>query len=145
MTHMNRKNGTNAGLWIDHREAVIVVLAGDGQATQRIQSNVEKQLRRSGEPGHGSFESQNAPADDSRQREYTGRLARYYDAVISHLSDSGSILILGPGEAKHDLKKRFDQHPSASRALVLETADKMTEPQIVAKVRHHFHCDPPRQ
>ena len=136
---------TNAGLWIDHREAVIVVLTGTGEETKRIRSAVEKQLRRSGEPDHGSFESREVPADDSRQREYTGQLARYYDAIISPLRDAGSILIFGPGETKSELKKRFEQHPSAPRTIVLETTDKMTEPQIVAMVRHHFHRDPPRQ
>jgi len=36
---------SKAGLWIDHREAVIVVLTGTGEETKRIQSTVEKQLR----------------------------------------------------------------------------------------------------
>jgi hypothetical protein len=136
---------TNAGLWIDHREAIIVVLKSTGAETERIQSTVEKQLRRSGEPDHGRFEYQEVPADDSRQREYTGHLARYYDAIISRLRDSESILIFGPGETKGELKKRFERHPDASRTITLETADKMTEPQIVAMVRHHFQRDPAPQ
>jgi stalled ribosome rescue protein Dom34 len=85
------------------------------------------------------------PADDSRQREYTGHLARYYDAIISRLRDSESILIFGPGETKGELKKRLEKHPDAPRAIALETADKMTEPQIVARVRHHFQRDPAPQ
>lgn len=136
---------TNAGLWVDHREAIIVVLTGTGEEIKHVLSTAETQLRRSGEPGHGSFESQAVPADDSRQREYSGHLARYYDAIISHLCDSGSIFIFGPGETKGELKKRFEKHPSASRTIALETTDKMTEPQIVAMVRHHFQSDLPRQ
>ena len=53
---------TKAGVWIDHREAVFVVLTGGGSQTTRLQSAVEKQLRRSGEPDHGSFEAQEVPA-----------------------------------------------------------------------------------
>jgi hypothetical protein len=136
---------TNAGIWIDHREAIIVVLNGTLEKTERIQSTVEKQLRRTGEPGQGRFESQEVPADDSRQREYTGQLARYYDAIISRLRDSESILIFGPGETKGELKKRFERHLDASRTITLETTDKMTEPQIVAMVRHHFQHGPPIQ
>ena len=85
------------------------------------------------------------PADDSRQREYTGQLARYYDAIISLLRGCGSILIFGPGETKGELKKRLEKQPGAPRAITLETTDKMTEPQIVAMVRHHFQHDPPRR
>jgi hypothetical protein len=134
----------NAGLWIDHREAVIVVLTATGEETKRIQSTAEKQLRRSGEPGLGPFESQEVPADDSRQREYTGQLARYYDAILSHLRGCETILIFGPGEAKGELKQRFEKHPDASRNLAVQTADKMTEPQIVAMVRDYFHRDAPK-
>jgi hypothetical protein len=131
-------------MWVDHRKAVIVVLTAAGEKIKRISSTVEKQLRRSGEPGLGSFEPQEVPADDSRQRGYTGHLARYYDAIISHVDGCESILIFGPGEAKGELKQRFDIHPDAVRNLALQTADKMTEPQIVAMVRDYFHRDAPR-
>ena len=49
-----------AGLWIDHREAVIVVLTSEGEETRHIHSDVEKHLRPSGEPGHGSVNSHQA-------------------------------------------------------------------------------------
>jgi hypothetical protein len=136
---------SNAGLWIDHREAFIVVLSETGQKTKNIQSTVEKHLRRSSEPSNGSFEAQEVPADDSQQRAYTGHLAHYYDEIISYLRDSGSILIFGPGEAKGELKKRFERHKNEARTIAIETADKMTEPQIVAQVRHHFHLDAARR
>jgi hypothetical protein len=136
---------TNTGLWIDHREAIIVVLTETGEETHRIESTVEKQLRRTGESPLASFESQQAPADDSRERAYTGHLAHYYDAIIAHLRDAASILIFGPGEAKGELKKRFDHNPNSKHLITVETTGKMTEPQIVAKVRHHFHDDAPRR
>jgi hypothetical protein len=143
--HLAKNNmKSKAGVWIDHKEAVIVILTGTGEETKHIQSTVEKQLRRSGEPDHRSFEALEVPADDSRERAYTGHLVRYYDEVISNLQDAGSILIIGPGETKVELKKRFEKHPNDTRIIVLETADKMTEPQIVALVRHHFHRDPAR-
>lgn len=129
----------NAGLWIDHREAIVVVLSETGEETKRIQSSVEKQLRRASEPSSGAFEALEVPADDSREREYTGDLGHYYEAVISYLRDAGSILIFGPGEAKGELKKRFEKHKGDTRTIVVETADRMTEPQIVARVRNHFH------
>jgi hypothetical protein len=129
---------TSAGLWIDHREAVIVRLSNKRHETMRIKSSVEKQLRRSGEPAEGSFPAQEVPRDDSREREYQGDLARYYDEIISHLRAADEILIFGPGEAKGELKKRFEKHKSGPHILTLETDDKMTEPQIVAHVRQHF-------
>ncbi|MGD0812207.1 MAG: hypothetical protein ABSA83_01275 [Verrucomicrobiota bacterium] len=136
---------TEAGLWIDHREAFLVVLSKTGEVTKRIQSSVEKQFRRDGEPSTGRFEYQAVPADDSRQREYTGHLAHYYDEIVSHLRDTGAVLIFGPGEAKGELKKRFDKEKTAAPLITMETADKMTDPQIVAHVRHHFSQEAARE
>ena len=61
------------GLWIDHREAIIVVLTEKGEETKRIESTVEKQLRRSGRSSSNeSFEPQLVPADDTQERELYG-------------------------------------------------------------------------
>ena len=96
---------TVAGVWIDHREAVIVLVSGKRQDTKRIKSCVEKQLRRSGRsPSRDRFEAQRVPADDSREREYTGHLTNYYDEVISCIRPAEAILLFGPGEAKGELR-----------------------------------------
>ena len=130
---------TLAGLWIDHREAVIVILSDKGQETRRIKSHVEKQLRRSGRsPSQASFEAQMMPADDSREREYTGHLANYYDEVISCLRPAKAILLFGPGEAKGELRKRIERNKLDVRITSFETSDKMTERQIAQKVRRHY-------
>jgi len=36
---------TKVGMWIDHRKAVIVAVAGEGENITLIRSDVEKQLR----------------------------------------------------------------------------------------------------
>ena len=136
---------TNAGVWLDKREAIVIVLTETGEEVTHIQSTVEKQLRRSGEPADGAFEAQLVPADDSRERAYTGHLAIYYDKIVSSLCEASSILLFGPGEAKGELKEHFAKHPHDTRKIALETAERMTEPQLVALVRHHFHHDPARQ
>ena len=131
---------TLAGLWIDHREAIIVLISGKRQETRRIKSFVEKQLRRSDcSPSQGRFEAQMVPADDSREREYTGHLDNYYDEVISCIRPAEAILIFGPGEAKGELKKRLEHAMLGGHIVAVETADKMTDRQIAAKVREYFH------
>jgi hypothetical protein len=130
---------TVAGMWIDHREAVIVLVSGKRQVTKRIKSYVEKQLRRSGRsPSRDPFEAQRVPADDSREREYTGHLANYYDEVISCIRPAEEILLFGPGEAKGELRKRIERSKLDLRITCLETADKMTERQISQKVARHY-------
>jgi hypothetical protein len=130
---------TLAGLWIDHREAVIVLLSEKGQETRRITSHVEKQLRRSGRSSpKAAFAAQMVPADDSREREYMGHLANYYDEVISCIRAAEAIMLFGPGEAKGELKKRIERNKFDLRIRRFETMDKMTERQISQKVRRHY-------
>jgi len=130
---------TKAGLWMDHRKAVIVIVSDKGEETKLIISKAEKQPRRSGDsPMKGSFESAQVPASDRSQRTLTGHLNIYYDAVIACIRGAESVLIFGPGEAKGELKKRLKKSDFGGRIAGMETVDKMTDPQIAAKVRRYF-------
>jgi len=128
-----------AGLWIDHRKALIVVVSDKGEEVKLVVSRVEKQLRRSGDsPLKGSYESQTVPADDSRERKFSEDLGIYYDAAVECIRYSDSILIFGPGEAKGELKKRLIRDRLGERIVRIETADKMTDRQVAAKIREYF-------
>jgi hypothetical protein len=130
---------TTVGLWIDHKKAVIVSLTDEGEEIKLIISKVEKQPGRlGGIRSKTPYESQLVRADDSRQRELTGHLNIYYDAVIACIRNAESILIFGPGEAKGELKKRLERNRLGGRIVGIETIDKMTDRQITAKVRQYF-------
>lgn len=129
----------NAGVWIDHRKALIVLVTPTGEHTAMVVSKVEKHPERSGDsPMKGRYESRQVPADDSRQRALTGELNIYYDAVIAAFRAAGSVLIFGPGEAKGELKRRLGTAKLAGRVAAVESADKMTDRQIAARVREYF-------
>ena len=123
----------NVGLWIDHRETFLVFVGDDGEENRRIESGMEKHVRFSGgnRPAEGS-------ADDQQDRQFTAHLNRYYDEVISHVRDAESILLFGPGEAKGELEKRLASKGLGGRIVGVDTVDKMTAPQIAARVREHF-------
>ena len=129
----------NAGVWIDHRKAVIVELTPEGERTTIIESKVEKHPQRSGDsPLHGAYEARQVPADDSRQRALTGELNGYYDAVIAALHKPDDLLVFGPGEAKREFHKRLTNNKPATRVAAILIEDKMTDRQIAATVRDYF-------
>ena len=133
---------TTKGLWIDHRKAVIVAVTDKGEEVKEILSQVEKQPGRfEGVRSTTPYEAQQVPADDSQERGLTGHLDKYYDEVISHLRDAEVILIFGPGEAKGELIKRIERDKLNVRIAGVETVDKMTAPQIAAKVRRYFQTN----
>lgn len=122
-----------AGLWIDHRKAVIVLITDEGEETRKIISGMEKHVRFSG--GDGSEEGS---SEDVRDRQFGNHLNSYYDEVIAVVRNSDAIQIFGPGEAKGELQKRLKNEGLKDEVLSVETVDKMTDRQISAKVREHF-------
>lgn len=130
---------TRAGLWIDHRKAVIVIMTGKIEETLEVPSHVERQPGRfDGIRSTTPFEAQHVHADDRQERAFTDHLNQYYDRVIEAIRDAGSLLVFGPGEAKGQLLKRLEHASFTGHLLEMETADEMTDRQISAKVREHF-------
>ena len=130
---------TNIGLWIDHRQAVIVRPSDEGEEVKVILSHVDRHPGRTdGEPSTEAYEAQLVQADDVRERKLTQDLNTYYDEVIAYVHEADSLLIFGPGEAKEELDKRLAQEKPTGRTIKLETTDKMTERQITTKVRDCF-------
>lgn len=123
------------GLWIDHRQAVIVILGVQQGAIKRISSHVEQHAEES------------ALEDDSGEdRRLDDDLSRYYDEVINtYLHDAEAILIFGPGLAKFELQKQFESQARSGHIVGVETTDKLTDGQVIRKVRHHFQKAEPIQ
>lgn len=122
-----------AGLWIDHRKDVIVIISDDDEEVKTVVSDMEKRVRFSGGDGAGDDSS-----EDVRDRQFGNHLNSYYDQVIAVVRNAESVQIFGPGEAKGELEKRLKNEGLKDNALSVETTDKMTDRQISAKVREHF-------
>ncbi|MGD0036832.1 MAG: hypothetical protein ABSC53_06025 [Bacteroidota bacterium] len=119
------------GLWIDHKKAVIFSLADEGAEIKRISSELKNNVRFSGGV-------QKESAEKHRDKRLSGHLINYYNEVVNYICDAESILIFGPGEAKDELKKRLESRKLYQKVVGFEIADKMTDNEIVAKVRQCF-------
>lgn len=123
--------GKKVGLWIDHKRAVIFSISNEGAEIKRISSELESNHQR-------SSEVQKESAEKNKDKRLTGHLNNYYDEILSHIRDAESILIFGPGEAKRELKERLEIEKLHGNIVGIETVDKMTDNQIVLKVRQRF-------
>jgi hypothetical protein len=131
----------NIGLWIDHKKAVVVILGNHKEETKLILSGAKKRVRfRGGTHPKAKYGAQYFPGEDHQDRQFVEQLNKFYDAVISLIRNKDSLLIFGPGEAKSELGKRIVHEKAGTRIAGIETADKMTDRQIVAKVRSFFQA-----
>jgi hypothetical protein len=136
---MNHK----VGIWIDHKKAVIVSTSADHVTTKTLESEVGPHARYSGRAGYPTSDGPQDGRGEKKYEERYGRhLDRYYDEVISQLGQPEALFIFGPGEAKLQLKERLSRSRALSEHIVeIDTTDKLTDPQIIAKVKEHYGID----
>jgi len=130
----------SVGLWIDHRKAIVFTIENDKEMVHVIESNVEPRVRFSGGSRTARpYGPQEVASEGKRDERYRHHLDAYYREIIQAIRDADSILIFGPGEAKGELKKAIEESRDLGRRIVgVESADKMTQRQIAAKVRDYF-------
>lgn len=130
---------TKAGVWIDHKQAIVVLVTDAGNEINKITFDIGQPIRstagsRSKNPGKRN----QFVAEDTHERKLGNDRKDYYDDVIASIRGAEALLILGPGEAKGEFLKRLQSKKLRGINVELETADKMTDRQIAAKVGLHF-------
>jgi stalled ribosome rescue protein Dom34 len=129
----------NAGIWIDHHKAVLVILNDGAETVETIHSDLaissEQGLHKT-EPN--TYTRNDFVPEDRLERKAMSHFKKHYDDVISHLHDAEAIFIMGPGEAKGEFGKRLEVAHLKAKVTHIETADKMTDRQVAAHVRDVF-------
>jgi len=114
------------GIWIDHKEAILVKIEGEQITVEHIESGSESHFRPSGgRKSDGTPVAQSVSkeqtADERRKHQYHS----FYQTVITKAGKADSIFIFGPGEAKLELAKEIEkikgQH---GRIAAVEASDR---------------------
>jgi hypothetical protein len=66
------------------------------------------------------------------------QLKEFYDQVIACVRDAQAILILGPGQAKGEFRKRIATQKLRGHIVEMKTATRLTDQEIADYVRQHF-------
>ena len=127
------------GLWIDHKKAVIVILEDDKEEVKQIQSDMEKHVRfRGGARAKNAYSPNFFKAETQLDRRFNEHLNKYYSQIISQVGSAEALFVFGSGEAKHEFEKRLQSGKRRIPKIHVESADKMTDRQVAAKVRKYF-------
>lgn len=137
LAHITKKN---IGIWIDHKEAILVSIE-DGQTTvERIESHAESHFRPSGGwKAGGTCVAQSVSREQKADQRRKHQFHSFYQMVIKKAGEASKIFIFGPGEAKLELAKEVEKIKGKhGRIAAVEASDRLTENQIVAKVKSFF-------
>lgn len=129
------------GIWIDTNKAIVVKIKDKMEDIFEIESKVENRIHHEDEGQKGSFMgTQHISSEKSESERREHQINNYLKEVLSNISDSEEIFLFGPGETKGQLKQRILNDKSLAPVLKsVETADSMTENQVVAKVKSFFN------
>lgn len=127
------------GVWIDGSKAVIVNLASD--SVKEIIAEIDNNVYHMNEGDKGNFAGgghhmNNDKKFDERKKHHT---QAYLQQVIAEIKSADSIYVFGPAEMKTHLKTTLEENKQlAGKLSAVESADKLTDNQIVAAVKKHF-------
>ena len=129
-----------AGVWIDHEKAFIVRKYFDNEDSFCLESGVEGSFRLSGGSRTSTpYGPQDVSSEKKIERRRSHHLHQYYQEIIKKIRNADRIMIFGPGEAKFELEKEMKEIKELNAKIAgIETADKMTERQIAAKIKKFF-------
>jgi len=126
------------GLWIDHQTAVIVSVSEQGETVKKIESGAKHLEYRGPTRTRNAYSTQYSKGDDQLDNQFRQQLNKYYAQVIAELRAAERVLIMGPAEAKSELRRLIGRDKSLRGEIHVETADRMTDRQIAARVRRFF-------
>src|SRR5690242_9443659 len=116
-----------AGVWIDHKKAVVVITRDHDVLTRTVRSGVRPHPRWGG--------AQDGGGEKRYEQRHAHELNRFFDDVIEQLDPAASLYLFGPGEAKLELRNRLAHvGPFTHVPVRVESSDKLSETQVVTKV-----------
>ncbi len=125
------------GIWIDHRQAVVVTLAGGYQTCKMLECEVPERRRLGGGSRSSTpYGPQDTVSETSNDRRYEQQLRRFYQRVTAELQGADEIVIFGPGEARTELRSFLREDPALrTRITATLAADKLSWHQIAERTR----------
>ena len=137
-------------VWIDAREAVVVRWQDDRARLDRVESDVPAHHRATGhvrhDPGvrHGGGGSPQTAGEPHRLE----HLQRFVEQVARRLPEDDDLLILGPGTVREHLERLVsdtDEQHRRGRAVSSEASPRLTDRQLIARLRRLVHAEPCRR
>jgi peptide subunit release factor 1 (eRF1) len=125
---MSEHNPRYIAIWIDHRSATVLAFIGDDLKKE------QEFLSDAGPHTHGGGWSQRRI--EAHRHEM---LKHFYEEIIQHLGPVDEILILGPGQAKHELNNRIEHHKGLKgKVMDLVGAPEMSEEELITQAEAFF-------
>lgn len=129
----------HVGVWIDRKHALVVEVDDGTTRLDRLHAGEDEPFPPTQETrAEHRYTRNDFVAEKTLERKSEMERNEMYDAVIKRIDSVRSVWVLGPGEAKDEFVRHLKSRRVQGLEIEVSTSDKMTEPQLVAKVQKHF-------
>ncbi|TDD78095.1 hypothetical protein [Flavobacterium caseinilyticum] len=129
------------GIWIDTSKAIIVTLeGGKEEKISEIDSAIENSVYHDKEGNKGTFSGGHHGNSESKfENRKKEQIDFFIKEVLAYVKGADELFVFGPAETKIRLEKKIqDEKLFVNKLKAVETADKMTVNEIVAKVKKFY-------
>jgi hypothetical protein len=142
-----RHEGATTLVWIDSEEAIVVRWA-DRATVERIRSDVPGRHRSGGATRTDPAERyEYGGGADGLERTRREQLRHFVDGVAAQVPDADDVTVVGPGLVRERLERTLraeDRHHGRHRHVHSAPSERLTEQELVARVRAIAGDAPPR-
>ncbi|HEY9069234.1 MAG TPA: hypothetical protein VIV61_03200 [Candidatus Ozemobacteraceae bacterium] len=123
------------GIWVDRRRAVIVTVGQGEEQVQVVASPLEGTGAPKGRSQHGQHDIVPDAAQLNQESLY---LKKYYNDIVELVKGADYLMLMGPGEARVELRNALEQRSLGYKILEVKPADKMTDREAMLAVRDYY-------
>jgi hypothetical protein len=137
-------NHKKLGIWMDQSKAILIGYYDDKPLVfEEMESPVEIRPREKGEGNSKTrfIDSKGGPSNNENKMHNTqeNQLKLYFSDLEKRLIGSEELLLFGPGIVKNQFLKSIQSNKKLDILKVqIEDTDKMTQNQLLARVRQYF-------
>lgn len=140
MKKINKMN--RYAVWIDHRKAIMLCADAEGNLTEEIMNSpIGSNERFNGEEtSKTSSFGHTLTRETHQQHKEQNDFRAFLKDIISKMSMPEGLLILGPGDARHELQNEVEKVKALDGIKVENRpADKMADHELKAAMNDYFH------
>ncbi|NNK90260.1 MAG: hypothetical protein HKO89_06585 [Saprospiraceae bacterium] len=128
-----------AGVWIDKKKAQLVTFSGENVNIKILESGIETFHPKGGTRSKDVF----GPVITVKEKTYLEKEKRqhkkFFEEIFTAIKSMDYLVIMGPALMKKELAKFIDNVNGPKPELLdVQSADSMTENQIVAEIKKAF-------
>ncbi len=127
------------GIWLDTQDAYLIRLNGQEAHVDKVTSDIDTSEVKGGSRGATPWGPQMNVSESKWLERRKHAEKAYFEAIKDQMETVDELYIFGPAEIKIRFEKALAEDKSFKpKVLAVETADSMTQNQLVAKVKAFF-------